>query len=51
MCFNPRHGLRAIYDGKTYDVVICFECLQGTWFVDDVEMPGFLLTRSPQDRF
>lgn len=51
MCFNPRHGLRAIYDGKTYDVVICFECLQGIWFVDDVEMPGFLLTGTPQTVF
>ena len=27
-CFNPRHGIRATVDGKTADVVICFECYQ-----------------------
>ncbi len=25
---NTRHGLRAVYDGHTYDFVICFHCLQ-----------------------
>ena len=25
--FKPRHGIRARYDGKTVDLVICFECL------------------------
>ena len=28
MCFNPRHGIRAVHGGKTVDLVICFECLQ-----------------------
>ncbi len=27
-CFIPRHGVRATVDGKTADVVICFECRQ-----------------------
>jgi hypothetical protein len=27
-CFDPRHGVRAVYDGKTYDLVICFQCSQ-----------------------
>ena len=27
-CFEPHHGLRAVYDGHTYDFVICFHCLQ-----------------------
>jgi hypothetical protein len=27
-CFNPRHGIRATHDGKTVDLVICFECAQ-----------------------
>lgn len=26
MCFNPRHGIRVIRDGKTVDLLICFEC-------------------------
>ena len=25
-CFNPRHGIRAIKDGKSLDLVICFGC-------------------------
>ena len=25
-CFDPRHGIRAQRDGKTVDLVICFEC-------------------------
>jgi len=27
-CFNPRHGIRVILDGKTNDFVICFRCLR-----------------------
>jgi hypothetical protein len=26
-CFNPRHGIRVEQNGKTLDVVICYECL------------------------
>ena len=25
-CFDPRHGIRAQRDGKTVELVICFEC-------------------------
>jgi len=25
-CFDPRHGVRATVEGKTVDLVICFEC-------------------------
>jgi hypothetical protein len=25
-CFDPRHGIRATVNGKTVDLVICFEC-------------------------
>jgi hypothetical protein len=32
-CFNPRHGIRVTADGKTVDVVICFECLQMQFYV------------------
>ncbi len=27
-CFNPRHGIRAVVNNKTLELVICFECLQ-----------------------
>lgn len=26
-CFNPRHGIRVSQDGRTLDLVICYECL------------------------
>jgi hypothetical protein len=25
-CFDPRHGIRAAHDGKTVELLICFEC-------------------------
>lgn len=25
-CFIPRYGVRATFDGTTYDLLICFEC-------------------------
>jgi hypothetical protein len=25
-CFDPRHAIRATHDGKSVDLVICFEC-------------------------
>ncbi len=25
-CFIPRHGVRVTHDGKSHDLVICFEC-------------------------
>lgn len=28
MCFNPRHGLRVRRDGRTLELLICYECLQ-----------------------
>ena len=26
-CFDPRHGLRAVHEGRTLELVICYECL------------------------
>src|SRR5690606_26013570 len=28
LCFQPRHGIRAVVDGQTTDYVICYECYQ-----------------------
>jgi len=49
-CFNPRHGLRATVDGKTSDVVICFECLQMSFHTDDKPKTE-TTTRSPEKVF
>lgn len=50
-CFDPRHGLRAKHNGKTYDVVICFQCYQAQWYIDGKQQPGFLLTGIAQKTF
>ena len=50
-CFNPRHGIRMVHDGRTIDLVICFECYQVAAYVGDTRVPGCLITRSPQPTF
>ena len=31
-CFSPRHGIRVIKNGETYDLLICYECLSAKIF-------------------
>ncbi|GAA4467513.1 hypothetical protein [Novipirellula rosea] len=50
-CFSPRHGIRAIVDGRRYELVICFECLHAHWYIDGKQQRGFMLTSSPQPAF
>jgi hypothetical protein len=50
-CFNPRHGIRVKHDGKTVDLVICFQCYSFQHFVDDKQGKGGLVTASPQPVF
>ncbi|AMV23710.1 hypothetical protein VT84_04810 [Gemmata sp. SH-PL17] len=38
-CFIPRHGVRVTHDGKTYDLVICFECQWVKIYTDKDESP------------
>ncbi len=38
-CFVPRHGLRAVHDGVTVDLVICFECSWVHVYIDKAAMP------------
>jgi hypothetical protein len=49
-CFNPRHGIRVIYDGKTNDLVICFQCFQVLVYQNGKEEkpPDFLIGDSAQ---
>ena len=42
-CFNPRHGIRATHDGKTVDLVICFECAQFDLYEPGSDKPTRLL--------
>ena len=51
-CFNPRHGIRATYDGKSVDLVICFECAQFKVFLDKGDKgTGLLINAKPQVAF
>ena len=51
MCFNPRHGIHVVRDGKSMDFVICFECMQVAVYENDKRIEGFLVTGSPQPIF
>lgn len=42
-CFLPRHGVRAVHDGKTYDLVICFECGWVHLYEDKSDKPRVLM--------
>lgn len=51
--FHPRHGIRVVYEGKNYDVVIDFDSLHGQYFIGDVKerTGGFLVTKAPAAAF
>jgi len=49
MCFNPRHGIHVVHEGKQADFVICFECLQVE--VYGVGKGRFLVSDSPKAIF
>jgi len=50
-CFEPRHGLRATRQGKTADLVICFECTQAEVHLPDGKQEAFLLSDAPARLF
>ena len=50
-CFNPRHGIRISHDGKTTDLVVCFECSQVQVFVGNELIWSFWPENSPANTF
>jgi hypothetical protein len=46
-CFLPRHGLHFTQDKKTYDFVLCFQCLSVQIFEGETQVGSFLTTASP----
>jgi hypothetical protein len=50
-CFNPRHGIRASLGGKTFDLVICFECSGIMIFDGDQSIGSFLVSPLAQPEF
>jgi hypothetical protein len=47
-CFDPRHGIRATVDGKTVDLVICFECGWVYVYEDGKRQDAAVTTPKPQ---
>ena len=41
-CFNPRHGIKVMHGEDRHEFVICFECFQVQWIVNDKKQKGFL---------
>ena len=58
-CFNPRHGIRAILDKqegeklkrRTVDLVICFECLSLSVYLNEKNTASVLTTGLPAATF
>lgn len=52
-CFNPRHAIRVVRQGKVIDFVICFECLQVLVYEgeDKDHTQYFLVSQTPQSVF
>jgi hypothetical protein len=46
-CFIPRHGIRIVREKKTYDLVICYQCLSAAVYDGDKKVGSFLTTRDP----
>jgi hypothetical protein len=49
-CFIPRHGIRATHDGKTVELVICFECSQ-LWVHQGDAKDWMTIGKEPQSVF
>lgn len=50
-CFSPRHGLRAVKNGKNLDLLICFSCGQSRCFIDMDEVANVSMAKRPQNIF
>jgi hypothetical protein len=50
VCFNPRHGLRAVKNGQVLDIVICFQCAQQEMYLNNKNVAGshFGSTHQPE---
>jgi hypothetical protein len=49
-CFKPHHGVRATHEGKTVDLLICFECQNFKGFAESGEFGG-AISKLPEDLF
>jgi hypothetical protein len=50
-CFEPRHGIRVVHDGKTIDLVICFSCIRVLVYSGEEQQGSFQIEESPRAVF
>ena len=50
-CFDPRHGIHMVSNGKTIDLLICFHCGQAQVWQDDRLVTYFTISGSPEPVF
>jgi hypothetical protein len=50
-CFWPRHGIRAIENGKTFEFIICFECSGFSEYINGKPVRGGPVTKNVQATF
>ena len=51
LCFIPRHGLRITHDGKTAELVICFQCAQFHVYDSTGKLTSLLINKTPEPMF
>ena len=49
LCFEPRHGIHAVRQGHTADLVICFHCHQTQVYLDGRELDTLPMTDAPRE--
>ncbi|MFT3882538.1 MAG: hypothetical protein QM703_23160 [Gemmatales bacterium] len=47
-CFKPRHGFRVAYEKKTFEFVICYECMQIAVYEDGKLLKRLFTTGNAQ---
>lgn len=50
-CFNPRHAVLAKHEGKTYEVIICFECMSLLIQIDGKRVGSETITQAHSGYF
>ncbi|WP_050029050.1 hypothetical protein [Verrucomicrobium sp. BvORR034] len=49
-CFSPRHGIRAVENGKVHDLLICYECASAEIYENSVQVGTIYLSSDHYDR-
>ncbi|MEZ0385724.1 MAG: hypothetical protein ACAI34_01555 [Verrucomicrobium sp.] len=49
-CFSPRHGVRAVVNGSTHDLLICYECASAEIYKDSEQVGTVFLSSDHYDQ-